>query len=59
MDIAKQIVTEDGDEAWIQDLDQEPHYHKGQTSGETHVDAYYAKNVGGTVSVEKYHSDDA
>lgn len=35
------------------------HIHKGQTSGETHVDAYYAKNVGGTVSVEKYHSDDA
>ncbi len=58
-DIAEQVMGDEYDEVWIQDIDQEPHYHHGQTSGEKHVDAYHAvRNNDGTISIDKYHSDD-
>lgn len=57
-DVAKQLL-EEHDEVWFQDPDAKEHYHNGQTSGEKHADAYYArKNPDGTVYVKKYHSDD-
>jgi hypothetical protein len=34
------------------------HYHSGQTSGDTHVDAWKVTNNGGSYSATKLHSDD-
>ena len=56
--IAAQIAPEDGDEVWLQGIDQREHYHAGQTTGEKHVDAYHAWNDNGAIHIEKYHSDD-
>lgn len=56
-DIASSLVPNPGDEAWVVDPDQHSHYHRGQTSGQDHADAYYMYNDG-TPSWEKYHSDD-
>jgi hypothetical protein len=57
IEAAKQIGLADGETITLQSDGQimNPHFHSGQTSGETHVDAWIVTNRGGTYTAEKLH----
>jgi hypothetical protein len=56
---AEDFGVDDGDTVIVQSDGQitHDHYHSGQTSGDTHVDACAVTNNGGVYSAEKIHSD--
>jgi hypothetical protein len=57
---AKQVGVAPGDHIFVQTDGQitHTHFHKGQTSGEEHVDGWRVENNGGTYTATKIHSDD-
>jgi hypothetical protein len=60
IEAAKQIGVAPGDHITLQSDGQisNDHYHRGQKTGEKHVDAWLVENKGGNYKATKIHSDD-
>jgi hypothetical protein len=60
IEAARQIGVAPGDHITLQSDGQivSDHYHRGQTSGEKHVDGWLVENKSGTYIATKIHSDD-
>jgi hypothetical protein len=58
LEAARQIGVAPGQHIYLQSEGQinHPHLHKGQTSGQPHVDGWRVENVGGQLRAEKGYS---
>lgn len=60
IEAAKQIGVAPGDHITLQSDGQimKDHHHRGQRSGDKHVDGWLVENKGGIYKATKIHSDD-